>query len=477
MSKLKDITSKGMIWSGMMSFIQQILSLIFSIIIARRLTPSDFGMVGMLSIFSAIAMCLQDGGLVWALTNKKKVSRLEYSSVFWFNLLFSCVIYAVLFVCAPIIAYYFGKPELKWLSRYIFLSIIFSSLGVVQTAVLFKQVKAKERAISTLVAVALAGTTGITMAYNGFSYWGIATQSILNIGISSLCLWFYSPFRPKFGIDWLFLRDIIPIGAKFVIPNIFSIAGSNVFSIILGKQYTIGDVGNYTQASKWNTAGYSSILGMMRGVTQPILVQVRDDKSQLLKVYRKLFKMTAFLIVPTMFLLGMVATDFIEVILTSKWGESAIILRTLCFGGCFSVLCTIETYYLMSIQRTTLYMYLGIFISILLILTALVASPWGAEGLAYAYSLSNLIYFIIVYVYVKESSGYNIPMIIHDLFPIFALTALAITIGYLIGLRIENIFLRLVTKILLSGLIYCMLMNLIKCDSYLEVKQFIKKKF
>ncbi len=252
-----------------MSFMQQTLGLFFSIIIARRLAPSDFGMVGMLTIFIAVANCLQDGGFVWALTNRKNVSHLQYSSIFWINLMVSGTIYTILFFCSPKISYFFGHKELLWLSRYVFIGVIFSSLGVIQTAYLYKQLKVKERAVATILGIIISGLVGIILAYNGFSYWGIATQGILNIGVTTLVLWIYSPFRPVFSIDWKFIKEIIPEGIRFVIPNIFAIAGENIFSIILGRKFTVADVGNFTQATKWNSAGYSSILGMMRGVVQP----------------------------------------------------------------------------------------------------------------------------------------------------------------------------------------------------------------
>lgn len=476
MSDIKDKTIKGMMWSGINSFMQQTLGLLFSIVIARRLDPSDFGMVGMLTIFTAVATCLQDGGLVWAITNRKDVTHQQYSSVFWFNLILSGILYIVLFCLAPLIASYFGHKELVWLSRFVFLGIIFSSLGVVQTAYLFKQIRVKERAISMAMGLVVSGILGIILAYNGFSYWGIATQGILNIAVASLMLWIQSPFRPDFKIDWSFLKSIVPEGFRFVVPNIFVLAGENIFSVILGKNYTVRDVGNYSQAAKLNNAGYSSILGMMRGVSQPVLVQVRDDKNQYLNVFRKLLRMSAFVVTPIMFCLAMVSPEFIEIILTSKWIESAYILRILCIGGLFSVLNTMMTYFIMSLNKTKLYMNLGVIISVLSVITAIVASHWGIITLAYSYSLVQFFSFAIYYFFARQTHPYSLKLLFNDIVPILGIGIVSVLISFYSTSFIQPIYLLLVTRVLFALLVYFILMNLFKCDSYIEVKSYLYQK-
>jgi O-antigen/teichoic acid export membrane protein len=477
MTNLKEETSKGMFWGGFVSLLQQILSLGFSIIIVRRLSPAEFGMVGMLTIFTAVATCLQDGGLVWALTNKNNITHVQYSSVFWLNVTISGFIYFILFFCSPLIASYFKHEELIWLSRFVFLGFLFSSFSVVQTAYLFKQIKVKERAIATLIGLIIAGIAGVILAYNGFSYWGIAMQGILNVGITTFVLWLLSPFRPDFKIDWKFLKDIIPEGLKFVVPNIFSIVGDNIFSVILGKRYSVQDVGNFAQASKWNTAGYSIILGMMRNVSQPVLVQVRDDDERFLAVFRKLFRMTAFLVVPVTMGLAMIAPEFIELSLTLKWIDAAPILRVLCFGGCVCVLNTLLSYFIMSLNRTRLYMVLGVLMSFLQVVSALIASMGGAISLAYTYSGITILSFLIYYFFVRQTHSYKFSLLIKDLFPVFFVTAISISLSYYSTIVIDSLILRFCLKIVIALIVYLVLMQLLHNDSFLEVKRFIVNKF
>lgn len=473
MPNIKEKTTNGMFWGGIMSLLQQVLGLVFSLVIARQLNPADYGMVGMLTIFTAVATCLQDGGFVWALTNRKEVTPIQYSSVFWLNVFLGVFIYTILFLCAPLLASFFGYEELVWLSRYVFLGIIFSSLGVVQTAFLYKQIKVKERAISTITGVVIAGIVGIVLAYNGFSYWGIATQGILNIGVSSLMLWYFSSFRPKLEFDLNFIKKILSEGVRFVIPNVFAIVGDNIFSLILGKKYSVNDVGNFTQASKWNTAGYSIILGMMRNVSQPVLVKFRDEDEQYLNVFRKLFRMTAFLLVPIMLGIAMVAPEFIEIILTAKWLESANILRILCVGGVFSVLNSMATYFIMSLNRTTLYMCLGVLMSVAHVVAALFASAWGAIALAYAYTIISCFSFIIYYAFIRQTHSYTIIMLIKDLLPVFLITLTAMFISCFMTKSVIIIEIRFVLRLVICIISYLVLMRIYKYDSLLYLKEFI----
>lgn len=476
MLDLKYKTSNGLMWSGIMSFLQQVLGLLFSIVIARKLNPSDFGMVGMLTIFTAVATCLQDGGMVWALTNRKDVSHSEYSSVFWFNLILSLIIYGILFISAPIIANFYSRSELIWLSRYIFLGIILSSLGVVQTAYLFKQIRVKERAIASITGLIVSGIIGVIFAYCGFSYWSIASQGILNIGVTTLMLWFLSPFRPSFNIDWKFLKLIVPEGMKYVFSNIFAIAGENFFSVILGKKYTVNDVGNFTQAAKWNSAGYSSILGMMRGVAQPVLVQVRSDNILYLNVFRKLLRMATFIVTPIMLTLALVAPEFIEIVLTAKWSESAIILQILCIGGIFCVLNTMMSYFIMSLGRTTLYMNLSVIMALLQVSLSIFASYRGIIALAYTYSGILFISFFIYYAFVYQTHPYKIMLLIKDLVPILGIGILCMLLSYILTNFIQSSYIILTARVLIMFLSYITLMHIFNCDSYIEVRGFILKK-
>ena len=199
---LKDKTAKGLFWGGLSNGIQQLLNLFFGIFLARLLSQEDYGMVGVLSIFSLIATALQESGFTAALANRKEIKHEDYNAVFWFSSLTGLSLYLILFTCAPLIAFFFKTPELTPLARYSFLGFLISSTGIAHSAYLFRSLMVKQRAMASVIGLLLSGTTGITLAYLGFSYWGIATQSLVYIATTTCCYWYFSPWRPTFRFNF-----------------------------------------------------------------------------------------------------------------------------------------------------------------------------------------------------------------------------------------------------------------------------------
>lgn len=475
-SDLRNKTIRGLFWGGMSSLAQQALGLLFSIIIARRLSPEDYGIVGMLAIFTALATVLQESGFVFIITNRKTVTKEEYSTIFWFNITMSGFIYMLLFWGTPLIADFYNTPELTALSRYVFLGFFISSLGVVQTAYLYKNIKVKERTIAMVIALLISGIVGVVMAYNGFCYWGIATQAILNVFISTLMLWVLSPFRPVLRLDFKFLAETLPDGVRFSLPNMFTTISNNVFSVLLGRLYSSVEVGNYSQALKWNTYGCSLTLGMLRNVSQPVLVQVKDDKEKTLLVFRKILRMTCFLTMPILFGLAMVAPELITILLTEKWLGSSRLLQILCVGGIFSTLTTLCSFFIMSQNWTKLYMYLGIMVSVFYLTGAFVASFWGSESLAFSYSGVSVISFFVYHYFIRKSHEYKYVMLVKDVMPVLLGTLGVLLLVFFATKGIDSIYMKFIARVAVSAISYIIAMSIIKFDSFEEIKKIISKK-
>ena len=201
-SSLKEKTAKGLFWGGFSNGMQQLLNLFFGIFLARLLSPSDYGLVGMLTIFTLIAGSLQESGFISAITNRRDVTSNDYNAVFWFSILVSVSVYVLLFFCAPLIARFYDEPRVIPLSRFIFLCFVLSSTATAHSAYLFRNLMVKKRTIAQLSALAVSGTVGVTAAYNGLAYWGIALQSVTYVLVSSMCYWLLTPWRPSIHIDF-----------------------------------------------------------------------------------------------------------------------------------------------------------------------------------------------------------------------------------------------------------------------------------
>ena len=277
---LKQKTAKGLFWGGLNSSIQQLLGLLFGIVLGRLLDRSDYGMIGMLAIFPAIASALQESGLVAALANREKVSDKDYNAVFWFSISCGATLYVLLYLSAPLIADFYDTPELTSLARFSFLSFFIASFGIAPRAILFRNLKVKENTIISLSSLFVSGMVAIILAANGFAYWGIAIQTMVFVLIGTMLNWYFAHWKPSFRIDFSPIKEMFGFSSKMLITQIFIIINQNLFSVLLGKFYTKQEVGDFSQANNWNNKGHALITGMINGVTQPVLASVANDPQR-----------------------------------------------------------------------------------------------------------------------------------------------------------------------------------------------------
>ena len=451
---LKDKTAKGLLWGGISNGAQQLLNLFFGIFLARLLTQEDYGMVGVLSIFSLIATALQESGFISALANRKEIKHEDYNAVFWFSFLIGLSLYLILFACAPLIAHFFQTPELTSLARYSFLGFLISSTGIAHSAYLFRTLMVKQRAMASVIGLLLSGTIGITLAYFGFSYWGIATQSLVYIATTTCCYWYFSPWRPNFHLDFSPLKSMLTFSSKLLITNIFNHIHNNVFAIILGKFYTIPDAGNYNQANKWNYMGHSFINGMVSSVAQPVLAQVSDDKKRQLKVFRKMMRFTCFISFPAMLGLSFVAPELITIAITDKWAESAKILQLLCISGAFIPVINLCSNLLISKGKSNIYMWNTISLVIFQLFVMLLCHPYGIHTMIVIYVAINISWLLIWHHFVQKEIGYLLVNLMKDVTPYLLITIGAIVISHFCLIGCTNIYLKFVGKIGTVALLY-----------------------
>ena len=361
---LKDKTAKGLFWGGVSNGVQQLLNLLFGIFLARLLTPADYGMVGMLTVFSALASILQEGGFISALTNRKKTEHKDYNAVFWFSLLMGTSLYTLLYICAPLIADFYQQPQLTSLARLSFLSFLISSTNVAPRAFLFKQLRTKENAIISFCSLTISGIIGIVLAYKGFAYWGIATQTIAFTTGTTILSYYFSGWKPSLHIDFTPIKEMIGYSSKLIVTHTFQIINNNLFSILLVKFYNEKEVGYFNQANKWSTMGYTTINGMLTSVAQPVLSTLSDDKERQLNALRKMLRFTAFVSFPAMFGLSFTSQELIVLAVTDKWLPSANIMQILCIGGAFIPFSGLFSQLMLSRGHSSIYMWNTIALSL-----------------------------------------------------------------------------------------------------------------
>ena len=473
---LKDKTAKGLFWGGLSNGIQQLLNLFFGIFLARLLTQEDYGMVGILSIFSLIASTLQESGFISALTNRKEIRHEDYNAVFWFSTLTGLTLYITLFACAPLIARFFHTPELTALARYSFLGFLISSTGVAHSAYLFRTLQVKQRAMASVIGLLLSGTTGVTLAYLGFSYWGIATQNLVYIATTTSCYWYFSTWRPTFKFNFTPLKRMFAFSSKLLITNIFHHIHNNLFSLILGKFYTVSDVGNYNQANKWNYMGHSFVNGMISSVAQPVLAQVANDKERQLRVFRRMMRFTCFVSFPAMLGLSFVAPELITIAITDKWIESAKMLQILSIGGAFIPIISLCSNLLISKGKSNIYMWNTISLVIIQSVMAILLYPKGIYTMIYAYIALNIAWLMIWNHFVNKEIGYRMIDLLKDLLPYLFITLGVMTVTNFVTSNCTDIYVRFIAKIGMAASLYILIMWLSGSVTFKESIQYFRKK-
>ena len=298
METLKEKTTRGLFWGGMNNVVQQGLGLLFGIILGRLLNPEDYGMIAMILVFQLIATALQESGFKSAIGNLKEPQHNDYNSVFWFNIIVGVTCYVILFFVAPLIAAYYHTPELVLLCRVAFLTIIFAALGTAQSAYLFRNMMVKEQAKCNMTATLLSSIIGVTLAFLKCGYWALAIQSMTYIGLNSLLLWYFSPWRPTLHLDFGPVRQMFKFSSKLLATTILERINTNVMNILLGRHFTKHEVGNYNQAYQWNSKVFYLLQGTLAQVAQPVFTNVADEQERQLRILRKLMRFTAFLASP-----------------------------------------------------------------------------------------------------------------------------------------------------------------------------------
>lgn len=473
---LKEKTAKGLFWGGLSNGAQQVLNLVFGLVLARILNASDYGMVGMLAIFSAVASTIQESGFTAALTNQKEIRHKDYNAVFWFSTLTGVVFYLILFFCAPLIAKFYDKPELIGLSRVVFLGFLFGGFGIASNAYLFKTLMVKERAKIDIISLICSGIIGVILALNGFTYYGLAIQTTTYIGMGSLLKFIYAPWKPVFQINLYPLKSMFGFSSKLILTNIFTQISNNIFSVVLGKFYSPQQLGFYSQGQKWMGMGYQLIGGMINGVAQPILVEVMDDKERQVLVFRKMVRFGAFISFPAMLGLAFVAKEFIWVLLGEKWLDSVPFLQLFCLWGAMGYLSQLYTNLLMTYSRSDVYLLGMIFIGVLQILVVWVLYPLGIYSMVIGYIGVYFLSILFWHYYAKREIPIKLISIIRDVAPYLGISVLVFVLLSYILKGISNMYILLVLKILLSSFLYVLILLFFKSTILMEAISYLRKK-
>ena len=473
---LKEKTAKGLFWGGISYGIQTFLNLVFGLVLARILNADDYGMVGMLAIFSAVASTIQESGFTAALTNRKKFCDDDYNAVFWFSTLSGLFFYILLFFCAPLIAHFYHRPELVKLSRILFLCFLFGGLGIASNAYLFKSLMTKERARVDIFSTILSGSIGVYLALHGYAYIGLAIQMVISSALSSVFKLYYSPWHPSFHFNFQPLKEMFSFSFKLILTNFVIQINNNVFSVVLGKFFNATQLGFYAQGQKWMGMGNQLITGMINNVAQPVLVQVNDDSERQCAVFRKMVRFGAFISFPAMLGLAFVAKEFIVILLGTKWLPSVPFLQLFCLWGAIVYMWVLYTNLMMTHGKSNLYLYGMILTGVLQILAIISLFRLGIYVMVIGYILSYYVSMFYWQYFANKILHVKLFHILKDMFPYLGAMIISVLAGYFASYLFSNVYIILVTKIFITALFYIAIIKTFNSTVFNDVLSFVLKR-
>lgn len=475
MDTLKEKTAKGLFWGAVNNGTMQILNILIGIVLGRLLSPGEYGLVGMLTIFTMIAGNLQSCGFTQALVNIKAPTARDYNSVFWFNIMMSVTLYVLLFLCAPLIAMYYRRPELVPLSRLVFLAFLISSFGIAHNAYMFKNMMNREQAIVGFFSLVISGATGIALAYSGFSYWSLAWQQIIFITCVNIGRYYYVPWRPSANIDFSPVRKMFAFSSKMLVTSIINTVNVHILTVIFGRLFSAAAVGNFTQANKWNVTAHTFVSGTITQVAQPVLASISEDERER-RVFHKMMRFTAFLSFPCMLGLSLIAHDFILVLLGERWAQCVPLMQVLCIGGAFMPLYALYQNLAISSGRSDIYMWCSIAQIVLQIAVILCFHGQGIMGMVRAYTLFNIAWLAAWHIFTSRLIRLRAADVVLDVAPFAAVALLTMAVAYFCPQQIGDMRLRLVARIAVAVVVYVGVMKLLRVRILDECINFIIRK-
>ena len=474
---LKEKTAKGLFWGGISNGVQQVLGVLIGIVLLRNLSPGDYGMVGMLAIFTGIASTIQESGFTAALTNRPEFKAEDYNAVFWFNVFVGSGIYVILFFCAPLIAKFYNQPDLVLLSRVLFLSIVIGALGIAHNAVLFRKLMVKERAKIDIISIALAGIVGIYLAVNGYGYWALAIQTLVFSSFGTILRWIFSPWHPTLTFNFTPVKEMFGFGIIMLLSSFVSQVQVNVFSVLLGRFYSKVDVGYYSQGTKWGGMGSQVLNGMVVSVAQPVFVETSIDKYKQVVVFRKMIRFIALVSFPIMLGIAFISRNFIELINT-EWLPCVPVLQMYCIWGAVSPILVLYNQIIISYSKSNIYFMCNLIFAIVQIGLAFLVLSKGLYWIAFTNIVAFFLFLLVWHVYVSRIIPVRLIDIIRDTIFYFILAVLDFILTYylLLLLKVENQFLLIICKIVISSCVYILVLWKAKSIIFRECLLYVKNR-
>jgi O-antigen/teichoic acid export membrane protein len=477
MTSLKEKTIKGIGWSFTDNVVSTGITFLTGLILARILSPEEFGILGMIAVFIAVSNTIVESGFSSALIRKNDATNTDYNTVFYFNLLLGIVLYVLLFICSPAISRFFNEPILIPVTRVMGILLIINAFGIIQRTILTKKVDFKTQTKISLIASLTSGGIGIGMAVKGLGVWSLVGQQVSRQLLNSIFLWVFNKWRPVLEFSKKSFKDLFGFGSKLLASGLIDTIYRNIFYLIIGKFYQADKLGQYTRAEGFKSVFSSNLTGIVQRVSFPVLSSIQDDANLLRQAYRRVIKTTMLITFTCMLGLAAVAHPLITVLIGEKWLPAAEYLQIICFAAMLYPLHAINLNMLQVKGRSDLFLRLEIIKKIVGILPIFLGIFLGIKVMLWGSVFTSFVAYFLNSKYSGNLISYPVKEQIKDILPSFIIALSMAILVFLGGMIIGGpVVIKLVLLIALGILLIFGICEISHFEDYLYIKQLVKER-
>ena len=475
MSALQSKTFNGIIWSAIHRFGTMGITFVSNIVLARLLTPDDFGCIGMLMIFISLANTFIDGGFGSALIQKKNPTSEDYSTIFYWNILLSLILYGVIYLCSPYIAQFYEIPLLASVLKVQAIILLFNAFSIVQQNILRKQLQFKKLAVVNIISAACSLILAVIAAYYEMGVWSLVIQQLSLSICNAILFWIVSKWRPLLKFSYQSFKELFNFGGFILLSHLFSALSNEFQGLLVGKMFNPATMGQYSQAYRLEGSIATATSSVIDQVTYPVLSALQDDKEQFVGALKRFIQIPAFVCSPIMMLMIVVAKPLIIFLYSAKWLECVPYFQILCTAGLAVCLQGAANNAIAAVGKSkVLFNWTIVKRSITIILCLGGISIAGMNGLLWACSLGAWSVFVINALLVSKHIGYSFVKQIMDILPSMVVSIIVGVVIYYIGELIDiNMYIKALGQVLLGVSLYILVAYICKLDALKYTKNII----
>lgn len=473
-SDLKSKTNRAAAWSFIEAISLRGVQFIVGIILARLLLPEQFGLIGMLMFFIALARTFLDSGFGAALIQRQGITKEDTSSIFYFNIIVGVVVAVCLCGIAPWIASFYEQPILTPVLRAMSLILVINSFGLVQEALLIKEINFKVQTKVTLIAGILSGIISIIMAYRGFGVWSLVVQQLSVAAFRTILLWVFSHWRPVWVFSLLSLRKMFGFGSRLLCSGLLHTIFNNIYLVVIGKLFPPAELGYYSRANTLQELPSMTLSTVVGRIAFPVFSSIQDNPERVKRGMKKAITSLVLVNFPMMIGLAVVARPLVLLLLTEKWIPCIPYLQLLCVVGLMFPLQLINLNVLQAMGRSDLFLRLEIIKKVLIALNIMIAWRWGVQAIVVGRVIISIVSYYLNAYYSKSLINYSVWAQICDILP-YMMSALLMgglvyTMTYIPSV---NYAMLLFYQVLLGGGVYILLCRIFRFSAYMDLQQII----